>query len=90
MENNNIPRESWFENKIGFLLTLGATIIGIVFGIFVPIWTIKMQMAVIEEKINKIETNDLTHIYSQLEQNSKDHKEIIDKLTEILIQMGKK
>lgn len=80
-ETGKIDKEIWIT--VRNIVFIGGLIAGIIFGVFVPIWQMKSEIAVVNERMNKIENNDLQHIQTGI-------KDINDKLDKYIEQTEKR
>ena len=66
METSN-GKEKWFETRVGFMISVATVLIGCTLAIFVPMWSMQRDIAVINAQISNINTNHETHIQDALQ-----------------------
>jgi len=86
MENNNVKFENWYEKKATFLVFMGGTIISMVLAVYIPMWGMKTDIALIKQEVQILETNHIKTIQDDIKEistNLKIQNETIIKLIQL-------
>ena len=86
----------WFRTEMGVAFAIGAAVSGILVWFMVPVYSLNTQVAVIQNQIAEIKSNDLTHIeliqqqiQTRLDTQQIQINDMDNKITEILVTLKK-
>lgn len=85
MENNQQQFSSWFKSEVIAAFAIGSVVAAVVLWFMSPINSLNTQMAVIQNQIAELKSNDLTHI----ELSQKDTETRIDDIQKQVFDMAK-
>lgn len=92
MEANHEKFNKWLRAEVAAAFAIGSTVAGLIIYLMSPINQIKTDMAVIQNQIAELKSNDLVHIElelnstsAKLEEQRKQMNEMNEKLVEVLV-----
>ena len=79
MENNELKTRKWFTEEVRFILQFGSVLVAIVLG-----WaSLSTEQALLKQKLERIESNDLVHVQASLDKIVSQHEELLKNVVEI-------